>query len=77
VHLFSGSMDHQIALLWMKVLAVPATFAAPKCMFSAAGNIMTKKRARLTRNHVEELMYIHEVWLKVREWTAIKKARLA
>jgi len=70
-------MDHQIALLWRKVLAVPATFAAPKRMFSAAGNIMTKKRARLNCNHLEELMYLHEVWLKVREWTVIKKARLS
>jgi len=63
--------------LGRKVLAVPATFAAPKRMFSATGSIMTKKRARLNCNHLEELMYLHEVWLKVREWTAIKKARLA
>jgi len=46
-------------------------------MFSSAGDIMTKKRARLSCDHLEELMYLHEVWLKVREWTAIKKARLA
>jgi len=65
-----------IALLGRKVLAVPATSTAPAAegMFSAAGNIMTKKRARLTCDHLEELMYVHEVWLKVREWTAIKKA---
>lgn len=60
-----------------KVLAVPATSAAPERMFSAAGNIMTKKRARLTCDHLQELMYLHEVWAKVREWKAIKKARLA
>jgi len=38
---------------------------------------MTKKLAGLTCDHLEELMYLHEVWAKVREWTAIKKARLA
>jgi len=47
-------------------------------MFAAAGNIMTKKRVRLSYNHLEELMYLHEVWQKVtvREWMTIKKARL-
>jgi len=50
---------------------------APERMFSSAGNIMTKKRARLSCDHLEELMYLYEVWPKVREWTAIKKARLA
>jgi hypothetical protein len=45
-----------IVLLAKKVLAVPATSAAPERMFSVDGNIMTKKRARLTCNHLEELM---------------------
>ena len=58
-------------------LAVPSTSAGPERMFSLAGNIMTKKRARLSCDHLEELMYLHEVWPKMREWTAIKKARLA
>ena len=66
-----------IALLGRKVLAVTATSDAPEHMFSTAGNIMTKKRARLSCDHLEELMYLHEVWPKVREWTAIKNARLA
>jgi len=72
----TSSVSPWIALLGRKVLAVPATSTAPAAegMFSAAGNIMTKKRARLTCDHLEELMYVHEVWLKVREWTAIKKA---
>ena len=73
----ASSVVPWIALLGRKVLAVPATSAAPERMFSAAGNIMTKKRARLSCDHLEELMYLHEVWPKVREWTAIKKARLA
>jgi len=63
-------------LLGRKVFVVHATSAVPERMFSAAGNIMTKKQVRLTCNHLEELMYLHEVWLKLREWTAIKKACL-
>ena len=73
----ASSVVPWIALLGRKVLAVPATSSAPERMFSPAGNIMTKKRARLSCDHLEELMYLHEVWSKVREWTAITKARLA
>jgi len=65
-----------IALLGGKVCAVPATSVVPERIFSATGNVMTKKRTRLTCDHLKELMYLHEVWPKVREWTAIKKARL-
>jgi len=72
----ASSVVPWIALLGRKVFAVPATSAVPERRFSAAGNIMTKKRTRLSCNHLEELMYLHEVWPKVREWTAIKKARL-
>jgi len=73
----ASSVVPWIALLGRKVLAVPATSAAPERIFSSAGNIMTKKRARLSCDHLEELMYLDEVWPKVRKWTAIKKARLA
>jgi len=66
-----------IVLLGRKVLAVPVTSVTPERMFSSDGNIMTKKRARLSCDYPEELMYLHEVWAKVREWTAIKKVRLA
>jgi len=72
----ASSVVPLIALLGRKVFAVPATSAVPERIFSAAGNFMTKKRARLSCDHLEELMYRHEVWLKVREWTAINKARL-
>jgi len=44
-----------------KVLAVHATSDAPERMFSVTGNIMTEKRTRLTCDHLEELMYVHEV----------------
>ena len=59
-----------------KVLAVPATSDDPERMFSSAGNFMTKKRANLSCDHLEELMYPDEVWPKVREWKTIKKVRL-
>jgi len=72
----ASSVVPWIALLGRKVLAVPATSAVPERIFSAAGNILIKKRARLSCNHLEELLYQHEVWQKVREWMAIKKARL-
>jgi len=73
----ASSVVPWIALLCMKVLTVSATSAVPERMFSSAGNIMTKKWARLSCTHLEELMYLHDVCPKVREWTAIKKTRLA
>ena len=42
----ASSVVPWIALLGRKVLAVPATSAAPERMFSVSGIIMTKKRAR-------------------------------
>jgi len=42
----ASSVVPWIALLGRKVLAVPATSAAPEPMFSSAGNIMTNKRTR-------------------------------
>ena len=72
----TSSVVPWITLFERKVFAVPATSAVPERMFAAAGIFMTKKQARLTCDHLEELMFLHEVWPKVREWTAIKKARL-
>ena len=69
----ASSVVPWIALLGRKVFAVPATSAVPERRFSAAGNIMTKKRARLSCDHLEELMYLYEVWSTVREWTDIKE----
>ena len=58
-----------------KVLAVPATSASPERMFSVAGHILNKQRANLSPDHMEELVYLHEVWPTVREWEAVKRAR--
>jgi len=55
---------------------MPATSAAPERLFSMAGNMMTKKRSRLTCDSKEDLVYLHEVWPQVREWETVKKMRL-
>jgi len=73
----ASSVVPWIALLGRKVFAVLVTSAVPERMFPVAGNIVTKKRARLTCDLLEELVYLHEVWARVREWTPTKKARLA
>ena len=38
------------------------TSADPERLFSTAGNVITKKRSRLTCDNMEELVYLHEVW---------------
>jgi len=64
-----------LGVLARRVLAIPATSAAPKRLFSTAGDVMTKKRSRLTCDNIQELVYRHEVLPQVREWEAIKKMR--
>jgi len=60
-------------VLARRVLAIPG---APERLFSTAGNVMTKKRSRLTCDNIDELFYLHEVWPQVRDWEAVKKMRL-
>jgi len=67
---------------WLRVLprrvfAIPATSAVSERFFSTAGDVMTKKRSRLTCDNMGELVYLQEVWSQVREWEAIKKVHLA
>ena len=57
----ASSMVPWICLLVRKVLTVPPTSDTPERMFSSTGNIMTRKRTNLTCDHLEELMYLHEV----------------
>ena len=63
------SLDHALSL------DHAVTSASPERMFSAAGHIMNKKRANLSPDHMEELVYLHEVWPTVREWEAVKRVR--
>ena len=65
-----------LGLLGRRVLAIPSTSAAPERLFSTVGNVMTKKRSRLTCDNMEDLVYLHELWPQVREWEAVKKMRL-
>ena len=57
---------HLSSLPWLgvlerRVLAIPATSTAHERLFSTAGNVMTKKRSRLTCDNMEELVYLHDV----------------
>ena len=49
-----------LGMLVRRVLAILA--AAPKRLFSTAGNVMTKKRVRLTCDNMEELVCLRELW---------------
>ena len=64
-----------LSLLARRVLAIPATSAAPERAFSASGNTMTKKRCSLSCDHLEECVYLQEVWSQVRKWAADKRVQ--
>jgi len=61
VHLFPW-----LGVMARRVLAFPASSAAPERLFSTAGNVMTKKRSRLKCDNMEELVYLHEVGCRCR-----------
>ena len=63
-----------LGVLARRVLAIPATSAALERLFSTAGNVMTKKRSRLTCDNMEELVYLHEVWPQV--WLQVQERKL-
>ncbi|CAI5661729.1 unnamed protein product [Oreochromis niloticus] len=48
-----------LATLAKSYLAVPATSTPSERLFSVAGNIVTRKRASLTAEHVEMLTFLH------------------
>ena len=48
-----------LGVLAGRVLPIPATSEGPERLFSKAGNVMTKKRSRLTCDNMEELVYVH------------------
>ena len=65
-----------LSLLARRVLAIPATSAAPERLFSTSGNTMTKKRCSLSCDHLEECVYLHSVRpdLKSRNGPLTKKS---
>jgi len=48
------------SLLARRVLAIPATSAAPERLFPTSGNTMTKNRCSLSCDHLEGCVYLHE-----------------
>jgi hypothetical protein len=54
------------------ILCIPASSASSERVFSAAGNIVTHKRTRISASKAEELVYIHDnydrIQKKVKSW---------
>jgi len=66
---------HQAHLVALRTQQAGAAGGAPERLFSMAGNVITKKRSRLTCDNIKELVYLHEVCPQVQEWEAVKKMR--
>ena len=51
-----------VAEVARRVLAIPATSAQPERLFSAAGQIVSKRRSCLGSGNVELLLFLRTVW---------------
>ena len=57
------------------MLAIPASSAQSERLFSVAGQSVTKKRACLSSDNVELLVFLRTVWPTLDAWAAQKKKR--
>ena len=69
-----------IARLARRILCIPATSAPVERVFSTAGNTITKKRSRLACEKAGDIIFLHDSWKKVEEYskeivTRTKKAK--
>jgi len=58
-----------------RVLAIPATSAPSERIFSVAGQIVTKKRNRLTGDSVTLLVWLHGAWEEVEKYLAAEQKK--
>jgi len=61
------------------ILCIPASSASSERVFSAAGNIVTHKRSKISSSKTEQLVYIHDnydrIQKKVKSWQISEKKK--
>ncbi|XP_037502732.1 E3 SUMO-protein ligase ZBED1-like [Rhipicephalus sanguineus] len=50
----------ELCKMAMKDMGIPATSVPSEKLFSTAGNIVTARREKLTSDHVQQLLFLHE-----------------
>jgi hypothetical protein len=64
-----------LAKLWMKYLSIPATSAPSERVFSTAGLMIAKDRARLEASRANELVFLHESVPSLNKYNAAIEGR--
>ena len=54
------SLNKYLTLLAKKFLCITATSVPSEWLFSAAGNLVSKKRSRLTSDNIDKLIFQYE-----------------
>ena len=55
-----GATTHYSRRVARKFLSVPATSAAVERVWSTAGSVITKRRARLSDENLDVIVFLHE-----------------